>query len=329
MFATSIKRSFSGKRPEKEERLISLKDLVLAAAIPGLAVGGWLLPDKACLGICRAIVWIMWRLSPRRYAEQAEIFHTYLRGRCSEAEIDAVTRDSASLRQFERILLLRFYRPGGWRPRVRLQGREHLEQALQQGRGAILWVKPAAFADIMTKVACHEAGYDAYHLSRHTHGGFSVTRFGLRFLNPIRTRIERRNLAERVMIVPEDPRAATAQLSQRLSENKVVSITVGAAANRLTEVPFLNGSIPLAGGAANLALKADAPLLPVFTERRPDGSFVTTIEPPLQVPTEGAHSEKITAMLMGYPAVMEPYFLRLPEQFDNLGLHRVAWHRPD
>ena len=327
MPVTSIKRAESGQGPAQGTRLISAKDVALAAAVPGLAGLGWLLPDKVCLGICRAVVRTMWRLDRGRYADQAAIFRTTLRGRHSDAEIDAITRESASLRQFERLLLLRFYRPGGWRPRARLEGREHLDRALQQGRGAILWVKPAAFGDVMTKVACHQAGCDAYHLSRHTHGGFSKTRFGIRVLNAIRIHVERRNLAGRVIIDPDDPRAAIDRLAERLSEGKVVSITVGAEAKRVTEVPFLDGSIPLAGGAANLALKTGAPLLPVFTERRPDGSFVTTIEPPLQAPSEGNQGEKIVALLSSYPPVMEPYFLRLPEQFDNLGLHRVAWSR--
>lgn len=324
MVTQSVAKSRKAMQSGDEPRLISAKDVTMVLALPFWTTLGWFFPDRLCLAVSRALVWAMWRVNRRRYAEYSGIFHGLLGGRRSEAEIDSIVRETASLRHFERFLLLRFYRPWGWQPRTRLEGREHIEAALKEGHGVILWMKPAAFADVMTKVTCHQAGYDAYHLSRHTHGGFSVTRFGLRFLNTIRTRIERRNLAQRVMIVPEDPRAAIDQLVQRLSENRVVSITVGAEAKRVTQVPFLDSTIPLAGGAANLAIKTGAPILPIFTERRPDGSFLTTVEPPLRVPAEGSQGERITAILSQFPAVMEPYFLRLPEQYDNLGLHRTA-----
>ena len=52
-------------------------------------------------------------------------------------------------------------------------------------------------------------------------------------------------------------------LSQRRSANAVISITALSDSKRPLQVPFLDGSIQLAPGAAILALRTHAPLLPL------------------------------------------------------------------
>src|SRR5262245_24584440 len=75
---------------------------------------------------------------------------------------------------------LKSWRPGGWRPRVVLDGEEHLKAALAQGKGAILWIAPFVFYSGVTKMALHAKGYTVSHLSSPLHG-FSGTRFGIGF----------------------------------------------------------------------------------------------------------------------------------------------------
>ena len=76
-----------------------------------------------------------------------------------------------------------------------LQGREHLDEALGRGKGCVLWVAHFVFAPNIAKLALHDAGYKVSHLSRLDHG-FSSTRFGIKWLNPVRSRFEDRLLAE-------------------------------------------------------------------------------------------------------------------------------------
>lgn len=182
-----------------------------------------------------------------------------------------------------KLQVLHARRPGGWRPRLRLEGEPLLARALAAGSGAILWVAPFLFAPLGTKMTFHQAGHAVSHLSRYAHG-YSRSLLGARLLNPIRTGIEDRYLAERVTIGPDhQPQAALRVLSQRLRQNRIVSITASAGGSRVVEVPFLCGHMGLASGAPALAAQTGAALLPVVTLREPDGGLVSIIHEPLPV----------------------------------------------
>lgn len=306
-----------------DEQAICVKDLLLLAALPALAAVAWSCPDSVCLGLARAATRWLHRLRPQRYRDYSEIFRDFLPDASPSRTVDALGVEAAALQHLERLQLLRHHRPGGWRPKIALAGKEHLDRALAQGKGAILWVTFSVFSDMNAKIALREQGYDVSHLSRHIHGHLSSTRFGIRFLNPIRIAVERRYLAERVVIDPANPKAALQRLEALLADNRVVSITAGAMAGRVTLAPFGPGSMPLAGGAPNLSLKSGAPLLPVFTERRPDGSFLVTIEPPPEAPAHLSREQKITDMIVRESALLYRYFVRLPTQFLYPDLHHI------
>jgi hypothetical protein len=81
---------------------------------------------------------------------------------------------------------LREHRPGGWRPCIRLIGREHIEKALEGGRGGILWVGPFLYSNLVVKKGLHQAGFAISHLSIYQHGPSTrESKFGMRFVNPI------------------------------------------------------------------------------------------------------------------------------------------------
>jgi lauroyl/myristoyl acyltransferase len=151
------------------------------------------------------------------------------------------------------------------------------------------------------------------HLSRDTHG-FSATRFGRRWLNPIKTGIEHRYLAERLVMTDRDGINPMRELALRLEQNRLVSITVAPTGKKTRLVRFLDGQIRLATGALALAWQTGAPVLPVFTVRAPDGAFVTRIEPPLVLDRRLSRAAAIDAVLPAY-ALLEVYVLCNPDQF--------------
>jgi lauroyl/myristoyl acyltransferase len=218
----------------------------------------------------------------------------------------------------ERILailqLLRSYRPGGWNPPIRLHGTEHVEAALARGRGAILWVGMTVYADLVAKMAFHRAGFEVSHLSRASHG-FSDSRFGARCLNPIQTRVEDRFLRQRVSLSSLGSRAALARLEERLAENGVVSVTVHRTARRPVAAPFLDGELVLAPGAAVLAQRSSAALLPVFAWRDEAEGLTIIIEAPLEVATDGDGRVLVEAVVRDYAARLAPHVLSYPGQW--------------
>src|SRR5262245_19210751 len=142
-----------------------------------------------------------------------------------ERLLATVCRDLEAHQLELRLQILREQLRSDWRPKVSIRGITHLESALEAGRGAILWISRFSFADTIAKYALHRAGYPLVHLSRPTHG-FSITRFGRHWLNPIYQRIENRYLAERVVLPDASPVAALRRLQEVLCANGVVSVSV-------------------------------------------------------------------------------------------------------
>ena len=210
--------------------------------------------------------------------------------------------------------LLRTARPRGWKLRAHLRGAQHLDAALAAGSGAVLWVGHFTFASLLSKVTLHANGYDVHHLSHPRHG-FSDTRFGIRFLNPIRQRLERQFLASREELSPENPAVALRNLRRRLADNRTVSFTARSESAKPATVPFLSGGLTLATGAADLAYASGAPLFPVMTLRGGDGAFVTEIQPPLPLDRAASRSVATQAATAAFARRLEPVVLSAPGQW--------------
>jgi lauroyl/myristoyl acyltransferase len=236
-----------------------------------------------------------------------------LRLREASGDPRRITDKRSANTHLARLNLLRCHRPPQWQPRIRLEGADHVAAAIAAGRGAILWVAPMVFSDLMTKLACHRVGFRVFHLSRDGHG-YSPTRFGARFLNPICTTVENRYLAERLTMSPRNSAGALRALVQRVRRNEVVSVTVGIQGRTGVAVPFLDGTITLAGAVPSLALRTGAALLPVFTVKQRDGSYLTVIDPPLG-DTGSDDRERVARLVAREAELLASWASRYPAQF--------------
>jgi lauroyl/myristoyl acyltransferase len=179
----------------------------------------------------------------------------------------------------ERFEYLRAFRPGGWEPTIYMHGAEYVEQAVRAGRGILFWGSSFAFNDLISKIALHRMGFDIYHYTRPVHG-LSDTRFGIRYINPVRTSVELRYLEARVSAEVEISRAMDV-LKGVVEKGGAVSIKTGNRGKRRAAGPFLSGRLELATGPIALAARWNAALMPTFTLRRPNGSFDFVIGAPL------------------------------------------------
>lgn len=310
-------------------KLIAGKDIVEIAKLTVLAAISWFIPETNWGRISGAIAALVSRLRPARTRSRIECIRAGLGHRRIAIPLRDVEARCRAAQYEERLQLLREYRPGGWRPVIRLTGREHIEAALARGHGAVLWISEFVFCSLVAKIALHQAGFSISHLSRPEHGP-SPTRFGMRFLNPIVTHIENRYLGGRVMIGPEGARRAMKELDQRLRFNGIVSISAMVDAQARTQarnsiqVPFLHGSISLSTGPANFALKAETPLLPVFAIRTAAGEFEVDIGPPLDVAAMPGGAHPLVAALQQYAGMLEPYVLERPHLWPNWHHLKVA-----
>ena len=141
----------------------------------------------------------------------------------------------------------------------------------------------------------------------------------MRLLNPIRRKAEDRFLAERVTMQGETGISALRLLERRLSENRIVSITVGADAVRKQAVPFLGAGLTVATGPVSLALSTGAPLLPVFTLRREPSLFTVIFDSDVVSRGDLGRSEATTSTLETLARRLEPYVREHPELWRGWG----------
>jgi lauroyl/myristoyl acyltransferase len=213
-----------------------------------------------------------------------------------------------------KLLTLRLHAPRSPQLRVRLEGREHVERALAAGHGAILWIAPFLFGSLLSKIAFHQSGFAVSHLSRHGHG-FSSSRFGARFLNPLRTAIESRYV-ERIVIGPDGSATRPVmELQRRLARNGLVSIMVGAEGSHVLPAPVFDGVVNVATGVPRLMLRSGASLLPVFAIRSAASEFVTFVAPPIRAPGGLSQASAVSAVIEELGRRLEQSIARWPDQF--------------
>ena len=238
-------------------------DAVVAGVLAPIA---WLLPERLWAPLGRAASIAVTRLRPGVTRARSAMLASVLDGRVIDRSLLRLQVDIMTAAIEERCQLLRARRPGGWRPRLRLVGEQHLERALAKGHGAVLWVCPFAYSDLVTKMALHRAGFAVTHLS-----AVSPDRW-------LHTAVETRYLKERIVAPADGSLSYLPVLEARLEANGLVAIRAGEGP---VEVDFLGGSIGMASGPASLAVATEAALLPVLVVPGEAGGFDVVIEPPL------------------------------------------------
>lgn len=305
--------SVSPDEAEQPSRRWTLsRDLGLVAYALAISVVALLVPERIwspmAYVLARVAVSLRWRQARSR-RHRLEDWGVAPAGAARQILVRAAANDLIS-----RFIGMRCALTRSWRPRVRLEGGENIEHVLGGGRGAVLWVAPTSWHTVATKVALYEAGFTVSHLSTTEHG-FSRSRAGVRILNPVWVRGESRFVAERLVMADDDRGRALRTLIDRVRSGGIVSITAGSHGQRAHTVPMLAGSIRLAGGAASLALRTGAGLLPVWTVRASDGTFVTTVAPALEATNRSDRAGSEMAMTAAYAETLARVVADHPDEW--------------
>jgi len=287
-------------------------DIGVLVGAPVFTLPAWFLPERVWPALGRALSPMAVGDLTRDPAAAEALIRKTLGTRLAEIPAQTILSDMGAEGIFTFFQVLKCYRPDGWEPAVRIDGFDHVHAALAAGRGAVLWVAHAFHGHLGAKVGFRRAGLDVVHLSTPAHG-FSGSRFGVRHLNRIQTRIEDRYIAERVLLPLAGQNAALQTLVKRLKANKVVSITGQRGTGRTVDARFLDGTLPLAPGAPTLASMTGAKLLPVFAFRAEDGAIEVTVEPEIEM--RGPREAAIAGAVQTFADRSAPYVLRSPGQW--------------
>ena len=129
-------------------------------------------------------------------------------------------------------------------------------------------------------------------------------------------------------VVPRGPSAGR-RLARALIKNAAVALLID---QDIKDIPgvfvqFFGRPALTPSGAATLALRMKCPVFPGFIHRRPDGTHVAEIHPPIPVPTDGTLEDKVEEMTATATAFVERQIRAHPEQW--VWMHRRWRTRPD
>lgn len=295
-----------------ERPYLAREDVSFCLELPVLFAVSWLLPEKWWPAVCYRLERIKAALGTFSLEPVVATLAKVLPALAADGGARTLALRNAARRSEHHLQILKTYRPGGWRPDIRLEGEENLRRALESGKGAVLWIAHFSFNALAAKKALHAAGYKVWHLSRPEHG-FSKSSFGVRFLNPIRVGAEMRSLAGRIVIDRSKPAKAILAARRVLRDNNVVSVTAGAwEGGRVAAGRLLGATIELAIGAPGLSRLTGAPLLPVFSVY--DGSL-KAIRVVIGEPLTVSGDQRVDSIVQAYLDETVPYVRTYPDQW--------------
>jgi len=185
---------------------------------------------------------------------------------------------------------------------VRIEGIDHLKRALDLGKGAVF-------------VTGHIGSWDV--------GGAALASLdGLPRFSAIVEPVEGTTSNSAVTAMREGfgigviPIGRPLGVWKALRRNEIVFVL----AERLVgaegvTVDFFGAKTKLPRGAAYIALKSGAPLVPGFCIREADGTYVAYIEPPIEPISEGDFETAVIEGTQRVARVLEKYISRYPDQW--------------
>jgi KDO2-lipid IV(A) lauroyltransferase len=288
--------------------------LAATVGLWGLRLVGWLpahLPPAAGLAVGRRIGDLLWWLLPGRRRRALDNIRLSLGHDMTPREIARLGRRSFQHLGMNLIEACRYF----LRPievmlsQVHVEGVEHLRDAAAHGRGIL--VLTAHYGNWELLAAAH--GLTGLPLS------IVIRPLDHPVLDELAARFRRRSGAELIV-----KRQAVREVLKALRRGRMVGILLDQNTTRAEGVfvPFFGVAASTSKGLAVLALRTDAPVVPVFLRRTSDGGHSMDVGPPLVPPTDG----DVLAYTATFNRVIEAAIRRAPEQW--LWMHARWRTRP-
>jgi Kdo2-lipid IVA lauroyltransferase/acyltransferase len=194
--------------------------------------------------------------------------------------------------------------------KVRVEGEEHLQRALELRRGVLaLSAHLGNFALIGARLAA--GGYRFSVVVKHP----GDERFAQLITN-YRAQVGIQTIAAKPR------RDAVRGILEALRENRIVLVIADEFKSGDVMVQFMGHILPAPRGPATLALRTGAVTLPMFAIRQADDSIVLAIGPAIEAIQRDSLEETIGATTALYTRHLEDIICRYPDQWNWLGFPR-------
>ena len=198
---------------------------------------------------------------------------------------------------------------------VKIEGKRYLVQALAKGRGVIA-------------VSAHFGNFPLA-LTKLRQDGYKVSVILRRMRDDkVEDFLEKRRQRVGIHFIHSTPRQACVDNSLRaLRNNEVLFIQLdqnfGTAG---VFVDFFGRQAATATGPAILALRTQAPILPMFIVRQPSDTHTLMIEPEVSIEKKDTNDETIHAIIQRITSIIESYIQKYPQEWG--WIHRRWKSRP-
>jgi len=187
---------------------------------------------------------------------------------------------------------------------VRFEGKEHLDRALKEGKGAIA-------------VSAHLGNFPLMG-ARLANEGYPLSLVARDPENPrIAEAITSLRDAVGMESIPDEPRmACVSRCFKALKGNRVLLLQIDQSAP-VTEawVDFFGYLVPTFKGPVLFSMRTGAPILPIFIRRNSNNLHQITIHPPFTLTLTGNSEQDITSNLARLTKIIEVAIREYPEQW--------------
>jgi lauroyl/myristoyl acyltransferase len=209
--------------------------------------------------------------------------------------------------------------------RVEFRGLEHLQRALENGRGAIFWESNSFGRRFLAKQALYQNGFAVHQVYGDNHAaGFAsqcpASWIRRRIINRFFEECERNYVAEILDLPLWEPMPVMRVLFDRLRENALLCVAGnGTLGWQGIRKHFLCTDRVFFTGMVSLSRISGAPILPLFCVQEKPGIFAVVIEPPISEDACADRDRARETCIDRYVALLESYVKKYPEQYSS-------WH---
>ena len=194
---------------------------------------------------------------------------------------------------------------------VEIEGREHLDKALSWGRGVLLFQAHfGAFQMVMPVI-----GYSGYKMNQISASASiwkdSSTSAIQRKSYEIKAHYEYALPVQHISV-----KSTMRPVFRLLKKNEIVGITVdGGGGRNVTSIRFLGRDANFQQGAADLALRTGAAVVPAFIFSEKGLKHRLIIHPPINIHRTGDQGKNMKEILQEFARLLEAYIYRYPTHY--------------
>jgi lauroyl/myristoyl acyltransferase len=209
---------------------------------------------------------------------------------------------------------------------LEIHGLEFMRQAVDSGKGAILWEGSHFGRRSLMKKILHENGFRILQVYGETHaGGFyrpcPASWVRRRIIKRFFDDCEKEYVAEILNLPLSEPLPVIRILLERLKENRIICVAGDSPLGwSFVRKHFLRGERAFSTGMVSLSRITGAPILPIFCVQESNDRIVMTVEPPIRPDAALDRDRASEACISRYVDLLESYIKKYPGQYFH-------WHR--